>query len=194
MFSKVKSLSKRIWEWFQSLKRWQQVLVLVILLGAGLSSGGDSTETSTSNQVNQAQATQSPEPEPEVTEEATAAPTPTATRTPETPIEFRFSALRDLGDMRKDLSDARVGITQNGLGKFYWNVAEVNKNMDQIDILEPREQYDQKCNSKLEILKAAVSALGEDDEELTISKAKAKLDKVLNAIPALESIAKSLAN
>jgi hypothetical protein len=194
MFSKVKSLSKRIWEWFQSLKRWQQVLVVVILLVAGLSSGGDSTETSTSDQVNQAQATQSPEPEPEVTEEATAAPTPTATRTPETPIEFRFSALRDLGDMRKDLSDARVGITQNGLGKFYWNVAEVNINLAQLEILEPREQYAQKWNSKLEILKAAVSALGEDDEELTISKAKAKLDKVLNAIPALESIAKSLAN
>lgn len=194
MFSKVKSLSKRIWEWFQSLKRWQQVLVVVILLGAGLSSGGDSTETSTSDQVNQAQATQSPEPEPEVMEEATATPTPTATRTPETPIEFRFSALRDLGDMRKDLSDARVGITQNGLGKFYWNVAEVNINLAQLEILEPREQYAQKWNSKLEILKAAVSALGEDDDELTISKAKAKLDKVLNAIPALESIAKSLAN
>jgi hypothetical protein len=32
------------------------------------------------------------------------------------------------------------------------------------------------------------------EDELTISKAKAQLTVVLNAIPALESIAKSLAN
>ena len=96
--------------------------------------------------------------------------------------------------MRKDLNDARIGITQNGLGKFYWNVAEVNINLAQLEILDPREEYAEKWNSKLALLKSAVTELGEDDEELTITKAKAKLDKVLNAIPALESIAKSLAN
>jgi len=192
MFSKAKILFERIWTWFLSLKRWQQVVVVIILLGAVISAGGDSPDDSTSNSANQAQATPSPEPTPEITDEAT--PTPTASRTPETPIEFRFSALRDLGDMRKDLNDARVGITQNGLGKFYWNVAEVNINLVQLEILEPREQYAEKWNSKLEILKSAVRALGEDDEELTITKAKAKLDKVLNTIPALEAIARSLAN
>jgi hypothetical protein len=192
MFSKVKEISGRIWSWFLSLKRWQQVLVVVILLAATFSSGSNSTESSTNTAANQPQATQTPEPTPEATQEAT--PTPTASRTPETPIEFRFSALRDLGDMRKDLNDARVGITQNGLGKFYWNVAEVNINLVQLEILEPREEYAEKWNSKLEILKSAVSELGADDENLTITKAKAKLNKVLNAIPALESIAKSLAN
>jgi hypothetical protein len=192
MFSKAKILFERIWTWFLSLKRWQQVAVVIILLGAVLSAGGDSPDNSTSNSATKAQATPSPEPTPEVSEDPT--PTPTASRTPETPIEFRFSALRDLGDIRKDLNDARVGITQNGLAKFYWNVAEVNINLVQLEILEPREQYAEKWNSKLEILKSAVRALGEDDEELTITKAKAKLDKVLNTIPALEAIARSLAN
>jgi hypothetical protein len=192
MFSKAKILFERIWTWFLSLKRWQQVVVVIILLGAVLSAGGDSPDNPTSNSVTKAQATPSPEPTPEVSEEPT--PTPIASRTPETPIEFRFSALRDLGDIRKDLNDARVGITQNGLAKFYWNVAEVNINLVQLEMLEPREQYAEKWNSKLEILKSAVRALGEDDEELTITKAKAKLDKVLNTIPALEAIARSLAN
>lgn len=192
MFSKVKEISGSIWSWFLSLKRWQQVLVVAILLAATFSSGSNSTENSTNTAANQPQATQTPEPTPKPTQEAI--PTPTASRTPETPIEFRFSALRDLGDMRKDLNDARVGITQNGLGKFYWNVAEVNINLVQLEILEPREEYAEKWNSKLEILKSAVNELGADDENLTITKAKAKLNKVLNAIPALESIAKSLAN
>jgi hypothetical protein len=96
--------------------------------------------------------------------------------------------------MRKDLSDARIGITQNGLGKFYWNVAEVNINLTQLKILEPRDEYAERWNSKLAILDAAVDELGADDENLTITKAKAKLDKVLNAIPGLEAIARSLAN
>lgn len=190
MMSKAKIYLEQIWAKFLSLKRWQQVLIVVVLIGVLASSGTESNENSAGKASSQNEATPSPEPTPTV--EPT--PTPSASKSPETPIEFRFSALRDLGDMRKDLNDARIGITQNGLGKFYWNVAEVNINLAQLEILDPREEYAEKWNSKLELLKSAVTELGEDDEELTITKAKAKLDKVLNAIPALESIAKSLAN
>lgn len=192
MIAKIKIFLEQIWTKFLSLKRWQQVLIVVILIGALASSGSESSENSVGKASSQNEASPSPEPTPTV--EPTPTPTPGASKSPETPLEFRFSALRDLGDMRKDLNDARIGITQNGLGKFYWNVAEVNINLAQLEILDPREEYAEKWNSKLEILKSAVTELGEDDEELTISKAKAKLDKVLNAIPALESIAKSLAN
>lgn len=192
MIARIKILLERIWTKFLSLKRWQQVLIVVILIGALASSGSESSENSVGKASSQNVASPSPEPTPTV--EPTPTPTPSASKSPETPLEFRFSALRDLGDMRKDLNDARIGITQNGLGKFYWNVAEVNINLAQLEILDPRVEYAEKWNSKLEILKSAVTELGEDDEELTISKAKAKLDKVLNAIPALESIAKSLAN
>ena len=58
----------------------------------------------------------------------------------------------------------------------------------------PREEYAERWNQKLDILKKAVAALDTSDENLTISKAKSQLNTVLNAIPALESIAKSLAN
>lgn len=96
--------------------------------------------------------------------------------------------------MRKDLNDARIGITENGLGKFYWNLAEIKFNLVQLETLSPRDEYAVRWNQKLEILKAAVTDLGAGEDDLTISKAKSQLNRVLNAIPALESIARSLAN
>lgn len=192
MFFKIKASLQKVWAKFLSLKRWQQILIVVILLGVLFSPTGEDEGASTATSSSKAETVQSPEPSLSPSESAS--PSPEVSKTPETPIEFRFSALRDLGDMRKDLSDARIGITQNGLGKFYWNVAEVTINLTQLKILEPREEYAERWNSKLAILEAAVDELGADDENLTITKAKAKLDKVLNAIPALEAIARSLAN
>jgi hypothetical protein len=92
------------------------------------------------------------------------------------------------------VKDARKGISENGLGKFYWNVIEIQFNLTQIEGLLPREAYAENWNTKLAVLSKAVNAIDTDDENLTISSAKAKLDKVLQAIPPLEKIAKSLAN
>jgi hypothetical protein len=92
------------------------------------------------------------------------------------------------------VKDAKKGISENGLGKFYWNVIEIQFNLSQIEGLLPREEYAENWNTKLAILSKAVNAIDTDDENLTISSAKAKLDKVLQAIPPLEKIAKSLAN
>ena len=109
-------------------------------------------------------------------------------------MKFRFAALRDLADLRKDVKDARNGITQEGLGKFYWNMVEVQFNLSQLEMLLPREEYAEKWKSKLLLLSKAVEAIDTDDENLTISSAKSKLDKILQTIPPLEKIAKSLAN
>ncbi len=92
------------------------------------------------------------------------------------------------------MNDARVGISEDGLGKFYWNVAEIQFNMTQLEMLLPREEYAERWNEKLALLQKAVDALDTSDENLTISKAKSQLNAILNAIPALERIAKSLAN
>jgi hypothetical protein len=109
-------------------------------------------------------------------------------------LEFRFSALRDLKDLRNDVNDARVGISEDGLGKFFWNVVEIQFNLAQLESLLPREEYADRWNEKLEILRNAVAQLDTSDEDLTISKAKSQLNSILNAIPALETIARSLAN
>ena len=185
---------KSIWTWFVGLSTKVRVLILVCFVSITImSSLSDKTVESGSEEiVAKSSATQSPTPTVSATPQVTA--TPSATPSPQTPLEFRFAALRDLEDLRADVKDAKIGITQNGLGKFYWNMVEVQFNLSQLEMLLPREEYAQKWNSKLLLLSQAVEAIDTDDENLTISSAKSKLDKILQTIPPLEKIAKSLAN
>lgn len=185
---------KKIWSKFLSLKPWQRAVIVTIFVISGIISSATDSSTSSKDAEPSPSPSTSFSPTPEATISSSESPTPTASPTPETPLEFRFAALRDLKDMRTDVDDARRGITGSGLGKFYWNVAEINFNLAQLEALLPREEYADRWNKKLEILKTAVNGLGAGEEELTISKAKAQLNVVLEAIPALESIAKSLAN
>lgn len=187
---------------FKALKFWQKAVIVIGVIFLGIASSPSETATN-SDSANPAPSispapepveTISPAPTPAETISPSVSPTPTASPTPESPIEFRFAALRDLSDMRKDIDDARVGITGTGLGKFYWNVAEITFNMAQLESLLPREEYATRWNQRLQVLKIAVSDLGSGEDELTISQAKSQLNRVLNAIPALEKIAKSLAN
>jgi hypothetical protein len=186
---------KSLWNRFIQLKTWQRV---AILAGIGIIAIGSSGESSNQDQAAEetqtAEASASPTPEPSLTASESPSPTPSESPTPESPLEFRFSALRDLEDMRKDISDARAGISEEGLGKFFWNVVEIQFNMAQLEALLPREEYAEKWNAKLAILKEEVDSLDASDENLTISKAKSQLSAILSAIPALESIARSLAN
>lgn len=187
-------LFKNLWGKFLSLKPWQKATIVSAFVISGVISSATDSNTSTKDLTQSASPTPSVTPTPAATVSPSDNPTPTASPTPETPLEFRFAALRDLKDMRTDVNDARTGISENGLGRFYWNVAEINFNLAQLALLSPREEYAERWNSKLQILTIAVRGLSAGEEELTISKAKAQLNKVLNAIPALESIAKSLAN
>ena len=183
---------KNLWNKFITLSAKKRAAILIGIAIVAIASS--STDSSTSTSEPQATATPSASPTPTPTPSESPTATPSESPTPETPLEFRFSALRDLKDLRTDVNDARIGISENGLGKFYWNVVEIQFNMAQLEALMPREEYAERWNQKLDILKKAVAALDTSDENLTISKAKSQLNTVLNAIPALESIAKSLAN
>ena len=185
---------KRIWNWFIGLSTKKRALILVGIVFLGIASS--TSDTSVESDANKATTSASPtsSPEPTISETPEPSPTASSTPTPETPLEFRFAALRDLEDLRKDVKDPRNGITQEGLGKFYWNLLEIQFNLTQLEGLLPREEYAEKWNSKLLLLSQAVEAIDTDDENLTISSAKSKLDKILQAIPPLEKIAKSLAN
>lgn len=183
---------RNLWVKFTALKVWQKSAIVIGLIFFGLASSA--SETTTSPKEAKSIPSVSPSATPMESISPSETPSPTASPTPESPIEFRFAALRDLTDMREDVNDARIGITENGLGKFYWNLAEIKFNLVQLETLLPREEYALRWNQKLEILKAAVTDLGAGEDDLTISKAKSQLNRVLNAIPALESIARSLAN
>ena len=181
---------RRLWDSFVGLSTKTRALILAGFVVLGVASSFSETPTEDGN--SEVVATQSPTPSPSATPEASITPEPS--RTPESPLEFRFSALRDLDDLKKDVGDARKGISQEGLGKFYWNLIEIQFNLSQIERLLPREAYAEDWNTKLAVLSKAVNDIDMDDENLTISSAKAKLDKILKAIPPLEKIAKSLAN
>ena len=185
---------KKLWGKFLALKHWQRAAIVTAFVVSGIISSATDSSTSTKDATPSPSPTKSVSPSPEATLSPSESPTPTASPTPESPLEFRFAALRDLKDIRTDVNDARTGITGSGLGKFYWNVVEINFNLAQLEALLPREEYAERWNKKLEILRSAVEGLGTGEDELTITKAKAQLNLVLNAIPALESIAKSLAN
>ena len=180
----------RLWQWCVGLSAKKRALILAGFVILGVASSF--SETSTENSGSEVVATPLPTPSPSATPAPSVTPEPS--RTPESPLEFRFSALRDLDDLRKDVGDARKGISQEGLGKFYWNLIEIQFNLSQLERLLPREAYAKEWNTKLVVLSKAVSNIDMDDENLTISTAKAKLDKILKAIPPLEKIARSLAN
>lgn len=185
---------KGVWSWFIGLstKVRATILISIVLMTAASSL----SDRAVDSEVGEIVASTSPTPSPSTTVSATpeVTATPSTSPSPETPLEFRFAALRDLDDLRKDVKDAKNGITQEGLGKFYWNMVEVQFNLSQLESLLPREEYAEKWKSKLLLLSQAVEAIDTDDENLTISSAKSKLDKILQAIPPLEKIAKSLAN
>ncbi len=185
---------KNLWHTFITLETWKRVLILSTVAIFGIASALSEPSSVETEAEPISSLTASASPTPELNATPSESPTPTTSPTPETPLEFRFSALRDLKDLRADTNDAREGISEDGLGKFYWNVAEIEFNMAQLESLLPREEYAARWNEKIEILRKAVDELNTDDEDLTISKAKSQLNKVLNAIPALEKIARSLAN
>ncbi len=181
---------KRIWNWFIGLSTKKRALILAGIVFLGIASSTSDTSIESGGSVT----TPAASPEPSTSETPEPSPTASSTPSPETPLEFRFAALRDLEDLRKDVKDARNGITQEGLGKFYWNLVEIRFNLTQLEGLLPREEYAEKWNNKLLLLSQAIDSIDTDDENLTISSAKSKLDKILQAIPPLEKIAKSLAN
>jgi hypothetical protein len=183
---------RNLWLKFKALKTWQKIVIVIGILLLGLI--GSSPKSENASKTVKPLPTLSPTSSPEESISPSATSTPTDAPSPESPIEFRFAALRDLTDMRKDVNDARIGITNNGLGKFYWNVASITFNLVQLETRVPREEYAANWNKKLGILKIAVEDLGSGGDQLTISSAKSQLNRVLGAIPPLEAIARSLAN
>lgn len=187
---------------FYLLETWEKLtifgLATICFIAVGAFANEDFRNPSKGVSVPTKQPSPSVSASPEKSQSTVATPTPTPTpsqtQTPETPLEFRFAALRDLNDLKKDVMDARKGISEDGLGKFYWNVAEIQFNISQLQSLMPREAYALVWNKNMETLVKLVEDLDVDDENLTITIAKAKLDRVLAAIPALEKVAKSLAN
>lgn len=185
---------RSLWRDFRKLKKWQQAGIGVLLIAIAAGSSGSSEIKVEESSKAQASSKVSSKPAQTNSPSPSASSEPSEASSPDSPIDFRFSALRDLSDIRKDAKEAREGITENGLGRYYWNVGEIKFNLAQLESLVPRDEYAKNWNTALKKLQKAAESLNPGDDSLTISKAKAALDEVLSKLSPLEAIARTIAN
>lgn len=188
----MKNFFKSVWSAFLSLKKWQKILIVSVIVIMALSAV--SSDNSQTKSAATPDSTNSPVATPNETSDVSE--TPSASPTPESPIEFRFAVLRDIDDMNKDVSDALRGISENGLGKYTWNVLEITFNMQQLKMRVPQPGYEEKWKKLLVSLETSVTQLEEatSSDDLTISLAKQKLKNVQAKIPSIRTFAMTLAN
>jgi len=132
--------------------------------------------------------TESPTPTPTVSESASPSPTP------DSPLEFRFSVLRDLEDMRTGVERARTALDEEGFGQLNWNILKIVFNFTQLEMRVPAATYENEWEKRLARLDAAVSDLSDNSDSLTISTARSKLNNIIKIIPSLEAFAKTIGN
>lgn len=168
-------------------------VISFILLMAVLSAFSGNTETSTNSTP-----TVSESPTPSVSESPTVEVSPSesasASPVPMSPVEFRVSALGDIADMRKDLSDFEIVLNKGGLLRLLGNVLEIEFNIGQLKSLTPPDKYSAKFAEKLASLELTVDELSEavTSPESSTSKTKLKLGKCRSALNSLESYVKSV--
>ena len=180
-----------MWSNFIKLPNWQRALILI-----GIFSIFAASLTDTSNENSE-----SPKPSPTLTATETAtqvtvSPSATvsasATPTPESPVFFRTSALGNLDDMRRDVSDARAALNEGGLWKLYGNLVEIEFNLGQLEALTPQPEYEKKWYESLLKLQSAVDVFSEGLDGDSISSSKRHLDGILSAISSVERTAKTI--
>ncbi len=217
-YSSAMTTIKAIWAKFLSLKRWQQVVLVFIAISliSSATSSNPSDENSKTMEQSQLKNVTEPTESPTPTAMATESPTPTAmaiesptptstltamatesptpTPTPDSPLEFRMSVLRDLSDMRTGVSRARTAISEEGIGQLNWNILKIVFNLAQLTVRVPEPVYAKEWESRYAKLDAAVSDLSDNSDSLTISTARAKLNSIDKAISALETFARTIGN
>jgi len=105
-----------------------------------------------------------------------------------------LSAIRDLDDLAKDISDARTALKEEGLGSFNWNVFEIGFNITQLEMRVPAENIADDWNNRIAQLRSSYEDLSGNLDSLTLSSARSKLSKIENGISPLRRIAKTIGN
>lgn len=170
-------------------------IISFFVLMAALSALGGNTETSTnSSPAVSESSTPTPTPSQTSTSEPTPAESSSPTPIPLSPVEFRVSALGDVSDLRKDISDFEVVLNKGGLFRLMGNILEIEFNIGQLQSLTPPDQYSVKFIEKLSELEIAVDGLSSavTDPDSSTSKTKNWLSKSRSALNALETFLKSV--
>jgi hypothetical protein len=112
-----------------------------------------------------------------------ASPSPT----PDSPTYFRTSALGNLNDLEKDISDAERALAKGGIWRLLGNAAEFSFNVGQLKSLTPPTKYAKTWNSQLAVLEAAVDQFMDDISASSVTKTKNTLRKIKSTTAALKT-------
>ena len=94
--------------------------------------------------------------------------------------------------MRKDVADAKKRIQDGGIARLYGNALELAFNIGQLQSLEPSEDIAEEWNAKLTRLETAVDEFSDGLSSESVSKSRAHLNEILNAISSLEKFVKTV--
>jgi hypothetical protein len=183
-----------IWAWYLARKLWQKILIGLFAIGALLSPFSEDSTTQVVAPTQSPSASESPveipseTPSPSISE----SPTESTAPVPDSPVQLRTSALGDLADMRKDVADAKKRIQDGGIARLYGNALELAFNIGQLQSLEPSEDIAEEWNAKLTRLETAVDEFSDGLSSESVSKSRAHLNEILNAISSLEKFVKTV--
>jgi hypothetical protein len=117
-----------------------------------------------------------------------ASPTPT----PDSPTYFRTSALGNLTDMKKDISDAQTALEKGGSWKLLGNAAEMAFNVGQLQALTPPKQYSKTWSKQVLQLDGLTDKFLDSISNGTVSNTRNILSKMMKLVKAMEINAKKV--
>ena len=119
---------------------------------------------------------------------ATASPSPT----PDSPTYFRSSALGDLADLKKDVSDAQRAVEKGGSWRLLGNAAELAFNIGQLQALTPPTKYAKTWNKQLTTRDGLSTQFMDSISSGSVSTTRSILKKMLAQAKSMEAYVKKV--
>ncbi len=120
------------------------------------------------------------------------AASPSPSPTPDSPTYFRSSALGDLADLKKDVTDAQRALEKGGSWRLLGNAAEIAFNVGQLQALTPPTKYAKTWNKQLTTLDGLSTQFMDSISSSSVSTTRSILKKMLSQAKAMETYVKKV--
>ena len=120
------------------------------------------------------------------------AASPSPSPTPDSPTYFRSSALGDLADLKKDVSDAQRALEKGGSWRLLGNAAEIAFNVGQLQALTPPTKYAKTWNKHLTTLDGLSTQFMDSISSSSVTTTRSVLKKMLAQAKTMETYVKKV--
>lgn len=120
------------------------------------------------------------------------AASPSPSPTPDSPTYFRSSALGDLADLKKDVTDAQRALEKGGSWRLLGNAAEIAFNVGQLQALTPPTKYAKTWNKQLTTLDGLSTQFMDSISSSSVTTTRSVLKKILAQAKAMETYVKKV--